>query len=206
MIWIKQINCLIIGLINYFVYFRSGCFWGVLGTRFGSLELKIALESKKIIIGSLEWEKIGSLQVHTRYLMFSLKKTALDHRFSTQNPSKSLKVSKESDFSLVFNKNFSEIPASRVVVPKLVWAVTQIKVAIMIYYPQYFAVMLIMKNNIMVLVLCYHWRITYYPQGHNLPQVGNHWSRGLGLGPDEVGQNGLKVLRLWCHSQKIQNP
>jgi len=38
---------------------------GVLGTRFGSLELKIR---------SLESEKIGSLQVHTGYLAFSLKK------------------------------------------------------------------------------------------------------------------------------------
>jgi len=36
-------------------------FWGVLGTRFGSQE------EKKIII--------GSLQVHTGYLTFSLKKT-----------------------------------------------------------------------------------------------------------------------------------
>jgi len=41
---------------------------GALGTRFGSLELKIrSLESEKIII--------GSLQVHTGYLTFSLKKT-----------------------------------------------------------------------------------------------------------------------------------
>jgi len=31
-------------------------------------------------------------------------------------------------------------------------------------------------------------------------------SSGLGLGPDEVGQKGLKLLHLWCHSQKIQNP
>jgi len=27
-------------------------------------------------------------------------------------------------------------------------------------------------------------------------------SRGLGLGPDEVGQKGLKQHHLWCHSQK----
>jgi len=40
-----------------------------------SLELKIgSLESEKIIDGSLESEKIGSLQVHTGYLTFSLKK------------------------------------------------------------------------------------------------------------------------------------
>jgi len=38
-------------------------FYGNLGTRFGSLELKIgSLESEKIIIGSLESEKIGSLE------------------------------------------------------------------------------------------------------------------------------------------------
>ena len=30
-------------------------------------------------------------------------------------------------------------------------------------------------------------------------------SSGLGLGPDEVGQKGLKLLHLWNHSQKIQN-
>jgi len=49
-------------------------FKGVLGTRFGSVELRIGyLESKKVIIGSLESEKIVSLQVHTGYLTFSLK-------------------------------------------------------------------------------------------------------------------------------------
>jgi len=38
-------------------------FKGILGTRFGSLELLIgSLESEKIIIGSLESEKIGSLE------------------------------------------------------------------------------------------------------------------------------------------------
>jgi len=31
-------------------------------------------------------------------------------------------------------------------------------------------------------------------------------SSGLGPGPDEVGQIGLKLLHLWHHSQKIQNP
>jgi len=40
----------------------------ILGNRFGSLE------SDKIIIGSLESGKIGSLQVHTGYTIFSLKK------------------------------------------------------------------------------------------------------------------------------------
>ena len=30
-------------------------------------------------------------------------------------------------------------------------------------------------------------------------------SRGLGLGPDEVGQKGLKLLHLWRHSQTTQN-
>jgi len=30
-------------------------------------------------------------------------------------------------------------------------------------------------------------------------------SSGLGLVPDEVGQEGLKLLHLWCHSRKIQN-
>jgi len=43
-----------------------------------SLELKIgSVESDKIIIRSLETEKIGSLQVHTRHLTFSLQKTCL---------------------------------------------------------------------------------------------------------------------------------
>jgi len=38
-------------------------FWGVLGTRFGSLELKIrSIESDKFIIGSLKWDKIRSLE------------------------------------------------------------------------------------------------------------------------------------------------
>jgi len=27
-----------------------------------------------------------------------------------------------------------------------------------------------------------------------------------GLGPGEVGQGGLQVLHLWCHSQKIRIP
>jgi len=31
-------------------------------------------------------------------------------------------------------------------------------------------------------------------------------SNSLGSGPGEVGQGGLKVLHLWCHSQKIRNP
>jgi len=35
--------------------------------------------------------------------------TALDHNFWTWNPSRSSKVSKDSDCSLVSNKNFSEI-------------------------------------------------------------------------------------------------
>ena len=43
---------------NFSLY--SSFFQGVLGTRFGSLELKIgSLESAKIIIGSLELEKSG---------------------------------------------------------------------------------------------------------------------------------------------------
>jgi len=36
-----------------------------------------SLESVKVIIGSLESENIGSLHVHTGYLIFSLKKTVL---------------------------------------------------------------------------------------------------------------------------------
>ena len=48
-------------------------FQSVLGTRFGSLELKIgSLESEKIIIWSQKSEKIGSLQVHTGYLTVEL--------------------------------------------------------------------------------------------------------------------------------------
>jgi len=66
----------------------------------------------------------------------------IDHNFSTRNPSKSIKVSKDSDFSLAFDKNLSEI----------------------------------------------------------LP------SSSLGLGPDEVGQKGLKQLHLRDYSQKIWNP
>jgi len=31
-------------------------------------------------------------------------------------------------------------------------------------------------------------------------------SNALGLGPGEVGQGGLKVFHLWCHSQKIHTP
>jgi len=33
----------------------------------------------------------------------------LGHNFWTRNPSKSIKVSKDSDFCLVFNKNLSEL-------------------------------------------------------------------------------------------------
>jgi len=66
----------------------------------------------------------------------------IDHNIWTRNPSKSIKLSKDSDCSLVSNKNCSEI----------------------------------------------------------LP------SSSLGLGPDEVGQNGPKQLHLWHHSQKIWNP
>jgi len=48
--------------------FKKNRFYkGVLGTRFGSLE------SEKIIIGSLQPEKIGSLQIRTGFLTFSLK-------------------------------------------------------------------------------------------------------------------------------------
>jgi len=47
--------------------YKPGFFKGVLGTRFGFSE------SEKIVIGFLESE-IGSLQVHTGYLTFSLKK------------------------------------------------------------------------------------------------------------------------------------
>jgi len=31
-------------------------------------------------------------------------------------------------------------------------------------------------------------------------------SNGLSPEPGEVGQGGLKVLHLWCHSQKIRTP
>jgi len=31
-------------------------------------------------------------------------------------------------------------------------------------------------------------------------------SNGLGPGPGEVGQGGLKVFHLWRHSQKIRTP
>jgi len=65
-----------------------------------------------------------------------------DHNFWTRNPSRLSKVSKDSDCSLVPNKNFSEILTSN----------------------------------------------------------------SLGPGSDEVGQGGLKVFHLWCHSQKIHTP
>jgi len=45
----------------------------------------------------------------------------LDHNFWTWNPSKSSKVSKDSDCSLVSNKNFSEY------YPLTVWAQGQVK-------------------------------------------------------------------------------
>ena len=69
---------------------KPGFFWGVLGTWFGSLELKIgSLKSEKIIIGPLETKKIGSLeseigflQVHTRYLTVSLKKPWWNYNIS----------------------------------------------------------------------------------------------------------------------------
>ena len=64
------------------------------------------------------------------------------HNFGTRNPSKSSKVSKDSDFCLVSNKNLSEA----------------------------------------------------------LP------SSSLDLGPDGMGQIGLKLLHLWRHSQKNWNP
>ena len=72
----------------------------------------------------------------------STSQFTLDHNFSTRNPSRPSKVSKDSDCSLDSNRNLSE----------------------------------------------------------KLP------SNGLGPGPGEVGQDGLKVLHLWCHSQKICNP
>jgi len=31
-------------------------------------------------------------------------------------------------------------------------------------------------------------------------------SKGLGSVPGKVGKGGLKVLHLWCHSQKIHTP
>jgi len=69
--------------LNVFFQSKPGFFQGVLGTRFGSLEFEIGcLESEKIIIRSLESEKIGSLESeksgpytsNTGYLTFSLKK------------------------------------------------------------------------------------------------------------------------------------
>ena len=71
-------------LLGHLLEYYQGFFYGVSGTRFGFLELKIgSLESEKINVGSLESEKIGSLesektgslQVHTGDLTFSLKKT-----------------------------------------------------------------------------------------------------------------------------------
>jgi len=51
--------------MEYSLIHKARFFKGVLGTPFGSLELKIgSLESEKIINGSLESEKIGSLESH----------------------------------------------------------------------------------------------------------------------------------------------
>jgi len=41
---------------------------------------------------------------------------------------------------------------------------------------------------------------------HGKKKAGNPWSSSLGPEPDEVSQKGLKLLHLWCHSQKIRNP
>jgi len=87
-------------------YYIQG-FWGILGTWFGSLELKIAsLKSDKIIIEYLESEKIGSLQVHTRYLTSSLtlleppgfgdfRKKSSSLRLPYQRPSSSAHCARE---------------------------------------------------------------------------------------------------------------
>jgi len=57
-------------------------FKGVLRTRFGALELKIGcLESQKIIIGSLEVEKLGPYRSTSGYLTFSFKKLWLCQHF-----------------------------------------------------------------------------------------------------------------------------
>jgi len=47
----------------------------------------------------------------------SLSTTALGHDFWTWNPSRSSKVSKDSDCSLLPNKNFSEILSSNILGP-----------------------------------------------------------------------------------------
>jgi len=50
--------------IEKLILIKPGFLQGVLGTRFGSLEFQIgSLESEKIIIGSLDSEKIGSLEL-----------------------------------------------------------------------------------------------------------------------------------------------
>jgi len=46
----------------------------------------------------------------------------LDHNFWTWNPSRSSKVSKDSDCSLVSNKNFSKILPSNLLVPRARWS------------------------------------------------------------------------------------
>jgi len=58
-------GCLIefLSQISTFLILLISVFQGVLGTRFGPLELKIgSLESEKIMIGSLESKKIVSLE------------------------------------------------------------------------------------------------------------------------------------------------
>jgi len=66
--------------------------------------------------------EIGSLHVHTRYLTFSLIKIpALDCNFWTRNPSRSSRVSKDSDCSLVSNTSFGKH------YHLMVWAQCQVK-------------------------------------------------------------------------------
>ena len=47
------------------------------------------------------------------------------------------------------------------------------------------------RENFTALKLCRH-----------VKKFGNHWSSGLSLVPDEVGQKGLKQLHLWGHLHK----
>jgi len=60
---------------------------------------------------------------------------------------------------------------SKSVVPKLIRAVTQIKVAIMSYYPQYFAVIAHNTKTLWFWFFVNPRRIAYYPQ------FRNHWSK-----------------------------
>ena len=79
---------------------------------YGSISLKFSMETRIWAFWYLDW--LSSVLDQSEILFFS-------HKLWTQNNSKSYKVSKDLDFSLVSNKNFSEI------LHLAVWAWDQMK-------------------------------------------------------------------------------